>query len=108
MTNTTFLPDITAMLPEIQTDSIVSRAIIKNDHMDVILFGFAPGESLSEHTSARPAMLHFLSGEATLTLGTETHTAVPGTAAAMPPHLPHSITAHSQTTMLLIMMKSTG
>ena len=106
MSQSTFLPDIAAALPDIPTDSIISRTVVKNDDMDVIVFGFAPGETLSEHTSSRPAMLHFLKGEATVTLGEETHTAVAGAVAALPPHLPHSITAHTETIMLLIMMKT--
>ena len=37
----------------------------------MISFGFAPGQELSEDTSAKPAILHFLKGEAQLTLGEE-------------------------------------
>lgn len=100
-----YLPDLAAALPEIPADSIVSRTIVKNDHVDVILFGFAPGQELSEHTSSRPAMLHFLAGEATLTLGDVVETAVAGSWAYMQPKLPHSILAKTQVTMALIMVK---
>jgi len=30
----------------------------------VVVFGFAQGEELSEHTASMPAVLHFLQGEA--------------------------------------------
>ncbi|GAB4273458.1 MAG: cupin domain-containing protein [Candidatus Promineifilaceae bacterium] len=106
MYDPTYFENLSTLLPTIPEDSIVSKTVVKNEHMDVILFGFAPGQSLSEHTSARPAMLYFLSGEAELTLGDRMETAVPGTFAAMPPHLPHSITAKTAVSMLLILTKA--
>ncbi len=42
-----------------------------------VLFGFAQGEELSEHTASMPAVLHFLQGEAKLTLGDDTVEASP-------------------------------
>ncbi|MCB8923728.1 MAG: cupin domain-containing protein [Ardenticatenaceae bacterium] len=95
-------------MPEVSPDSIVSRHLLKNEYVDVILFGFAAGQELSEHTSARPAMLYFVAGEAELMLGEERMTAVPHTFVTMRPHLPHSILAHSPVTMLLIMLKNPG
>jgi len=106
MDDYTFFADLVRELPEIPADSIVSRNLLKNEHMDVILFGFAAGQELSEHTSSRPAMLYFVDGEADLTLGGEKMTAVPHTFTTMRPHLPHSILAHTPVTMLLIMLKT--
>jgi quercetin dioxygenase-like cupin family protein len=69
------------------------------------LFGFAAGQELSEHTASRAAVLHFLSGDALLTLGSDTFDARPGTWAHMPAHLPHSIVAREPTVMLLLLMR---
>ncbi len=100
----TVVDAVDALIGEIVPDSIVSRAVFGDAETKVILFGFAPDQELSEHTAPRPAILHFLRGEATLTLGSETIEAGPGTMAHMPPNLPHSINAHSEVLMLLIML----
>lgn len=92
------------LLPEIPADSIVSRTFYEDDQLKGILFGFAPGQELSEHTAAKPAILHFLEGEARLTLGEDEKTAVPGTWVHMTPHLPHSVVAESRLVMLLILL----
>ena len=96
--------DVGALLVEIPDSSIVSRTVYKDERVKVILFGFAPGESLSEHTSSFPAILHFLEGEAAVTLGDEALTAQPGTWIHMPAHLPHSISARTPVKMLLLML----
>ena len=51
------VPDLQALVADIADDSIVSRTVYKDDSLRVILFGFAPGETLSEHTSSFPALL---------------------------------------------------
>lgn len=100
-----FLQNLEIELDDIPADSIISRTLLKNEHVDVILFGFAPGQELTEHTSSRPAMLHFVSGEADLTLGADSMQVTAGAWAYMPPRLPHSILAKTAVTMLLVMVK---
>ena len=46
---------------------ILSRTLHDDQKMKVVVFGFAEGEELSEHTASMPAVLHFLQGEASLT-----------------------------------------
>ena len=92
------------LLPDISEDTIISRSVYQDDQIKAILFGFAPGQELSEHTAARPAILHFLSGEAELTLGKDTSVARQGTWAHMDAHLPHSILARTEVVMLLLML----
>lgn len=102
---TFYTPELAALIPEIPPDSIVSRTLYSNERLKAVLFGFAAGQELSEHTSAYPAVLHFLSGEAMVTLGDELKTAGPGTWINMPPRLPHSIEAKTPVVMLLMMLK---
>jgi quercetin dioxygenase-like cupin family protein len=71
----------------------------------VILFGFAPGQELSEHTSSLSAALYFVQGEADITLGEDKKEARPGTWAHMPPHMPHSVVAKTPVIMLLLMFQ---
>jgi quercetin dioxygenase-like cupin family protein len=98
------IDNLLTQLPEIPPDSIVSRTFYSDDRLKAILFGFAVGQELSEHTAARPAILHFLQGQARLTLGDHATTAGPGAWVHMQPHLPHSIYAETTVVMLLTMV----
>src|SRR5512134_3688404 len=91
----TYFASLAAELPEIPPDSILSRTLLAEGGVKVIVFGFAPGQELSEHTSAYPAVLHLLAGRATLTLGGETFEAESGAWAHMAARLPHSVLAHT-------------
>src|SRR5262245_33757797 len=84
---------------------ILSRTLFNDDRLKAVLFGFAQGEELSEHTASMPAVLHFLQGEAKLTLGDDTLEASPGTWSHMPAGLKHSIQAKSPVVMLLMLLK---
>mgnify|MGYP003386437013 CR=1 FL=1 len=81
----TYFPNVEDLSPVIPPDSTVSRTILNQPGLHIILFGFAPGQELSEHTSARTAILHFLRGNARLTLGEENTSAGPGTVVHMTP-----------------------
>lgn len=100
----TCLEDISALVQEIPPDSIVSRTYYDGDKLKAIMFGFAPGQELSEHTAAKPAILHFLEGKSKLTLGDDEKIASPGTWVYMEPHLPHSIEAEDRVVMLLLLL----
>jgi quercetin dioxygenase-like cupin family protein len=84
---------------------ILSRTLYNDDRLKAVLFGFAQGEELSEHTASMPAVLHFLQGEAKLTLGDDTLEAKPGTWVHMPKGLRHSIQAKTPGVMLLLLVK---
>ncbi len=84
---------------------ILSRTLYNDDRLKAVAFGFAKGEELSEHTASMPAVLHFLQGEAKLTLGDDTVEAQPGTWVHMPKGMRHSIQAKSPVTMLLLLLK---
>jgi quercetin dioxygenase-like cupin family protein len=84
---------------------ILSRTLFSDDRLKVDLFGFAQGEELSEHTASMPAVLHFLQGEATVTLGDDTVEAKPGTWVHMAKGLRHSIQAKTPVVMLLLLLK---
>ncbi len=97
--------DLLALVPELPEEAIISRSVYRDDSIKVILFAFAQGEMLSEHTSSYPAILHFLAGKAMVTLGEAEMAAVPGTWIHMPAHLPHSIQAETPVHMLLLMLQ---
>lgn len=99
------LHDLTALAPAAPPDSILSRTFFTADGCKAILFSFAPGQELSEHTAAVPAVLHFLAGEADLTLGGDAAEARAGTWVHMAARLPHSVRAKTPVSMLLLMLK---
>ncbi len=101
----THIEDLSAIGQEVPEDSILSRALYEDGQVKAILFSFAPGQKLSEHTASVPAILHFLEGEARLMLGEDEKVAQPGTWIHMPAHQSHSIFANSQVTMLLYLLE---
>jgi quercetin dioxygenase-like cupin family protein len=103
-----YIPDLLEQLPEIPPDSIISRTYYSDGSVKAILFGFAPGQELSEHTASRPAVLHFLKGEALLSLGGNTHPVAPGAWVHMPAQLPHSVKAETPLIMLLYLLESSS
>lgn len=97
--------DLLSLLPEIGADTIVSRTIHNDDQAKVILFGFAAGQELSEHTASMPAVMHILRGEAKLTLGGDSMDAAEGAWVHMAANLQHSVFAKTPVIMLLWLLK---
>jgi len=83
----------------------LSRTIFQDERLKVVLFGFSAGQELSEHTASTPAIMHFLKGEAAVTLGDDMVSANDGTWIHMPPNLKHSIRANTPVIMLLLLLK---
>lgn len=101
----TFLSDISTEIA-IASDSTISKTVHADEGLKAVLFGFDTGQELSEHTAAVPAVLHFLEGEAEVSLGEDVHQAGAGTWIHLPARLPHSITARRPTKMLLLLLRS--
>ncbi len=70
-----------------------------------MLFTFAAGEELSEHTASMPAVLHFLAGRATVTLGADTVNAGRARGFTCPHTLRHSIRVQEPVILLLTLIK---
>ncbi len=92
----------------IPDDGTLTRTLHNDDSTKVVLFGFSTGQELSEHTASMPAILHFLDGQAGVTLGDDTIEAGPGTWVHMPANLPHSIEAKTPVMMLLLLLKQSA
>jgi len=96
--------DVETLVGEIKPDSITSRTIFREGSVKAVVFGFAKGQELSEHTSTKRAVLHFVSGEADVMLGEERVSAGANTLIHMEPNLPHSVSALSDVVMLLYLI----
>jgi quercetin dioxygenase-like cupin family protein len=99
----TFFADLLAEAAVPQR-GILSQTLSKADGIELVLFAFAAGEALTEHTSARPAIIHVLSGEGELSVAGDPHSARPGTWVRMPPDCRHSITARTPLVMALYLL----
>ena len=100
-----FIADLLADV-KVPSEGILSRVLQKDEHVNITLFGFSPGQELSTHSAPTPAVLYFLSGESDVTLGDDVHHAGTGSFAYMPPLLPHAIAAKTATMMLLVQIKT--
>lgn len=104
MTNYTHFLDL-AQEVQPPADGILSQTLFQDDKIKAVTFGFGAGQELSEHTAAKPAMLFFVKGEATIGLGDDVQQAQPGTWVHMPAQLKHSIKASTPVVMLLVLLK---
>jgi quercetin dioxygenase-like cupin family protein len=108
MTNPyTSFTDIAAEV-EPPADGTLSRTLLNDDSLKVVLFGFATGQELSEHTASMPAIMHFLKGDADVTVGADQFSANSGTWVHMVSNLPHSIRARTPLIMLLLLLKQSA
>lgn len=99
-----FLADLAAEVAE-QTAGILSRRVHEDDSVKAVLFSFAAGEELSEHTAAVPATIVTVKGRGAWTVGEETFEAGPGSWIHLAPRQPHSVTALEPLVMLLLLLK---
>lgn len=99
----TIFDDLLAEAP-IPARGIHSQTVSDQDGIELILFAFAPGERLSEHTSARPAIIHVLAGEADLTAGDRAVAGGAGTWLRMAPGTRHSVVARTGLVMALYLL----
>ena len=86
-------------------DGILSKTIYQDNQIKAVVFGFSQGQELSEHTAAKPAILFFVKGEATVGLGDDVQEAQAGTWVHMSAGLKHSIKAKTPMVMLLLLLK---
>jgi quercetin dioxygenase-like cupin family protein len=102
-----FIPDLAAAAPHVAR-GIHSQTLHDRPDLRLVLFAFAPGEELSEHTAARPAVVHVLDGEGDAVVGGDAHPVSAGTWFAMPAGMPHSIRARTPLRMALYLLPATG
>jgi len=99
----TFFPDLADEATAVKR-GIHSQTISKGEGVEVLLFTLAPGEELSEHTSARPAIVHVLRGTGQLTVAGDPHPLSPGGWLRMAAGTKHSVVANSDVTFALYLL----
>ena len=98
-----FVADLRAAV-SVPEDGILSRTIHEDERCTLVVFAFDAGQELSEHTSARAALIEVLDGEAEVVLDGEAREAGPGTWIAMPPGMQHAIRAITPLVMVLTLL----
>ena len=86
-------------------DGIVSRSLHDDDSCRVVLFSFAPGQQLSDHTAAVPVTIEVVEGEAEIGVAGERIDARAGTWLHLEANTPHSVMARTPLTLLLTLLK---
>lgn len=84
---------------------VVSRTLLATANTRVVLFAFAEGQSLSEHSTPRSALVQILTGRCKFTVGDKVHLLGAGDLLHMPPGAPHSVRALERFSMLLTLSK---
>jgi nitric oxide dioxygenase len=99
----TFYPDLAAEA-SVPRRGIHSQTLSDADGVELVLFAMAAGERLAEHTAARPAIVHVLSGEGELTVAGDDHALVGGSWLRMAIRAPHAITARTDLVFALYLL----
>jgi quercetin dioxygenase-like cupin family protein len=87
------------------SNGIVSRTLLRTQNLRAVLFGFAPGQELTEHTSTQQALVQVLSGECEFVVSGKPNLLKTGDFLYMPPNTPHAVRALTQFSMLLTLCK---
>ena len=89
-----------------QTESIVSRTLMKNEAGSITLFAFDKAQSLSEHTVPYKAFLQVTDGEVEITIAGESFQLSAGQVIILPANKPHSVNAIQKFKMILTLLRS--
>jgi quercetin dioxygenase-like cupin family protein len=99
----TFFQDLGAEAA-IPRRGIHSQTLSDEAGVELVLFAMAAGERLAEHTAARPAIVHVLSGQGDLSVAGQEHELLPGSWLRMAPGTRHAIVARTDLVFALYLL----
>src|SRR4030042_1141265 len=99
-------PASLAGLVDYQTDSVVSKTLIKKNTGTITLFAFDQNQALSEHTAPFDALVYIVDGRVQITISGSVRTLAAGEVMVMPAHHPHALKAIEKFKMMLVMIRS--
>ncbi|MCX6169434.1 MAG: cupin domain-containing protein [Ignavibacteriales bacterium] len=88
-----------------QSNSIVSKQILKKTNGNITLFAFDKDEALTEHTSPYEAVVYIIDGKMEIRIAGNPYDVRAGEIIVMPPNIPHGLKAIQKSKMILIMIK---
>ncbi len=84
-------------------EGIISKQIFRSGKLDTTLFCMAKGTEMSEHTSAKEALVYVLEGNGEFILNGRKIKMIPGATIHMQKKAPHSLKAKENTSFVLIL-----
>jgi quercetin dioxygenase-like cupin family protein len=99
-----FINDIVAEA-DIPVEGTLSRVLVKQDTVRLVVFAFDAGQVLTEHTASVPAIVQVVTGALSVTVGGEEHHMTPASWLYLPAGEPHSVRADAASRMLLTMIR---
>ena len=93
---------------EIPKDGTLSRTIHQDKNVKVVLFGFAGGQELSQHTASVPAMIQIVQGDVRFTFDGDERELSAGSWAYMEASVPHAVYARTDAVMILTLLTGAG
>jgi quercetin dioxygenase-like cupin family protein len=98
-----FYADLTAEAA-MPARGIHSQTLSDADGVELVLFALAAGERLAEHTAARPAIVHVLSGEGELTVAGHEQAIAARTWMQTATRTPHALVARTDLVFALYLL----
>ena len=89
---------------EIPKDGSVSMTLHHDERVKVLLFGLSAGQELSRNSTAVPAILEIVQGDARVTLDAETKELSRGSWIFLEASLPHAVYAKTDVVMVRTML----
>ena len=98
---------ITSLADEIDIEpgATVSKVLVKDGPVRLVLFALDEGEELTEHTSSLPVILQTVAGSITVSASSEHHVLVPGGWIFLEAGEPHTVVAEDPSRFLLTMVR---
>lgn len=85
-----------------QSSQVISKTLVKNEKMSMVIFAFDKGQEISTHVSKGDAMVTVLEGKGRFTVGGEVFYLETGETLIMPKDIPHAVYGEEKFKMQLI------
>ena len=90
----------------VQPQSTVSKVVVRDGPLRLVMFAFDAGEELTEHTATVPVVLQVLAGAVSVEAGGDRVQLLAGGWLFLEANEPHSVVADEPTKMLLTMVRT--
>ena len=90
----------------VQPLSTVSKVVVRDGPLRLVMFAFDAGEELTEHTATVPVVLQVLAGAVSVEAGGDRVQLLAGGWLFLEANEPHSVVADEPTKMLLSMVRT--
>lgn len=100
-----FIPEILDLVGDGQLKDRESKVITKKEYVNVVLMYLPAGDSLQDHRTTHPTIVHFLSGKGKMNLNGKMRSVKPDSWIYMSSEFTHSVIAEEDLKFLLYVIK---